>query len=93
MTTNELLLIALILLQVGDAHSTLTILKQGGREANPVMQFAFTLFGSPLNAFIVKGIGVAVLGYFVLLPGPTIIIAMLVLIYAAVVTNNYRQIK
>lgn len=91
--TNDILLGALVALQFLDAHSTMKILSQGGREMNPVMLFAFTLFGSAAAAFAVKGVAVSAIGYFLLYPEPPLVLGVVVLTYAAIVTNNYRQIK
>jgi len=48
---NTGLLILFCVLQAADVYTTLTVLKQGGRELNPVMAKLFTRF-DPLTAMV-----------------------------------------
>ena len=82
---NTGLLILFCVLQAADVYTTLTVLKQGGRELNPVMAKLFTRF-DPLTAMVsVKLVGVWALSY--------VDMWMLTLaacfVYAFVVNQNY----
>jgi hypothetical protein len=86
---NTGLLILFCVLQAADVYTTLTVLKQGGRELNPVMAKLFTRF-DPLTAMVsVKLVGVWALWY--------VDMWMLTLaacvVYAYVVNRNYWEIK
>jgi hypothetical protein len=60
---NTGLLILYVLLQAADVYTTLTVLKQGGRELNPVMAKLFAKF-YPLAVMVgiklVGGVGAVV---------------------------------
>ena len=82
---NTGLLILYVLLQAADVYTTLTVLKQGGRELNPVLAKLFTRF-DPLPVMVsVKLVGVWALWY--------VDMWMLTLaacvVYAFVVNQNY----
>ncbi len=82
-----MLLLALAVLQVGDFYTTTTILKNGGRELNPVMRKLFDLLGVEL-AMVIKGVGAVVMAYYVL---PVEYLVPLVVLYCAVVAFNFRS--
>jgi hypothetical protein len=82
---NTGLLILYVLLQAADVYTTLTVLKQGGRELNPVLAKLFTKF-DPLAVMVgIKLVGVWALWY--------VDMWMLTLavcgVYAYVVNQNY----
>ena len=55
---NTALLVFFILLQIGDIYTTHTVLKQGGRELNPVLAKLFAKF-DPLAVMVgIKLVGV-----------------------------------
>ena len=60
---NTALLILYVLLQAADVYTTLTVLKQGGRELNPVLAKLFAKF-DPLAVMVgIKLVGVWALWY------------------------------
>lgn len=82
---NTALLILFCLLQAADIWTTLTVLKQGGRELNPLLAKLFAKF-DPLTVMVgVKLVGVWALWY--------VNLWMLTLaaccVYAYVVNQNY----
>jgi len=82
---NTALLILYVLLQSADVYTTLTVLKQGGRELNPVLAKLFAK-ADPLTVMVgVKLVGVWALWY--------VDLWMLTLaacgVYAYVVNQNY----
>jgi len=86
---NTALLILFCLLQAADVYTTLTVLKQGGRELNPLLAKLFAK-ADPLTVMvIVKLVGVWALWY--------VNLWMLTLaacgVYAYVVNRNYWEIK
>jgi hypothetical protein len=86
---NTTLLVFFILLQIGDIYTTHTVLKQGGRELNPVLAKLFAKF-DPLAVMVgIKLVGVWALWY--------VDMWMLTLaacvVYAYVVNRNYWEIK
>ena len=84
---NTPLLILFVLLQAADAYTTLTVLKQGGRELNPVMAKLFTRF-DPLTAMvIVKLVGVWALWYV----NSWMLTLAACVVYAYVVNRNYWE--
>lgn len=91
MTAAYALLIALALLQALDAWTTWRILGAGGRELNPVMRWVMAQIGV-VPALVVKGVGVAVIGWVVFVPWPWVL-GGVVLFYVGVVVFNFRSIK
>jgi hypothetical protein len=86
---NTGLLALFCLLQAADVYTTLTVLKQGGRELNPVLAKLFERF-DPLAVMVgIKLVGVWALWY--------VNLWMLTLaaccVYAYVVNRNYREIQ
>jgi hypothetical protein len=78
-------------LQLGDIYTTHTILKQGGRELNPVLAYLFGKFGHMPVLVVSKVIAVALVYLYVL--NVPIILGILSALYAYVVFNNYKQIR
>jgi hypothetical protein len=86
---NAGLLILFCLLQAADVYTTLTVLKQGGRELNPVLAKLFAKF-DPLTVMVtLKLLAVWALWY---VNSWMLTLAACVL-YAYVVNRNYWEIK
>ena len=86
---NTGLLVLFCLLQAADVYTTLTVLKQGGRELNPVLAKLFAKF-DPLSVLVItKLLGVWAL-WWVNLAWLTFAAC---LVYAYVVVRNYLEIK
>ena len=82
---NTGLLILYVLLQAADAYTTLTVLKQGGRELNPILAKLFTRF-DPLAVMVgIKLVGVWALWYV----NSWMLTLAAVVVYAFVVNQNY----
>jgi putative effector of murein hydrolase LrgA (UPF0299 family) len=86
---NTGLLILFALLQAADIWTTLTVLKQGGRELNPLLAALFSRFDPLTVMVIVKLAGVWVLWWIdvwqITLAG--------CVVFAYVVNRNYWEIK
>ena len=77
------------MLQAADAYTTLTVLKQGGRELNPILAKLFTRF-DPLPVMVsVKLVGVWALWYV----NSWMLTLAACVVYAYVVNRNYWEIK
>jgi hypothetical protein len=86
---NTALLILFCVLQAADVYTTLTVLKQGGRELNPVLAKLFAKF-DPLPVMVgIKLAGVWALWY-VDMWGLTLAACV---VYVWVVANNFREIR
>jgi len=86
---NTTLLVFFILLQIGDIYTTLTVLKQGGRELNPVLAKLFAKF-DPLAVMVgIKLVGVWALWYVDM----WMLTLAVCVVYAYVVNRNYWEIK
>lgn len=86
------LTILLILMQVFDFYSTYIILKNGGSELNPVVDFLIQKIGLVAALIIAKG--VAVIGVLVIYYVDVLIaILILVAVYSYVCFNNYKAMK
>jgi hypothetical protein len=82
---NTGLLILYVLLQAADVYTTLTVLKQGGRELNPVLAKLFAKF-DPLAVMVsVKLVGVWALWYV----NSWMLTLAACVVYAFVVNQNY----
>ena len=87
----EPLFIAFVILQLADIYTTKTILNDGGRELNPLMAKAFEKFGV-LPSLVVSKSVVAVLVY-LYVQQHEVVMALLVLFYLIVISNNFYQIN
>lgn len=89
---NWILLGVLMLLQFGDWYTTKTVLAQGGRELNPVMNWIFNKIGFT-GGMIAKCVYVFALGYILATLGSmgSIVLGILIALYSWVVWHNYRQ--
>ena len=84
---NTALLILYVLLQAADVYTTLTVLKQGGRELNPVLAKLFTKF-DPLAVMVgIKLVGVWALWYV----NSWMLTLAACVVYAYVVNRNYWE--
>ena len=82
---NTSLLIIFCLLQAADVYTTLTVLKQGGRELNPILAKLFTRF-DPLAVMVgIKLVGVWALWYV----NSWMLTLAACVVYAFVVNQNY----
>ena len=89
---NEKLLIALIALNVLDAFLTVRILKDGGKELNPVMDKLMKKIGVVPALVLAKAAGIGVLAY--LLPYvPYQALLALCCVYIGVVIWNVKTLK
>jgi hypothetical protein len=85
---HEQALILLALTQVGDAATTLAILKRGGRELNPLVRWLMDK-ATPLTAMVGKGVATVAVGTML---EPVYVLAMAALT-AAVVGWNLWQLN
>jgi hypothetical protein len=86
---NTGLLILFCLLQAADVYTTLTVLKQGGRELNPVLAKLFVKF-DPLAVMVtLKLLAVWALWYV----NSWMLTLAACVVYAYVVNRNYWEIK
>ena len=84
---NTGLLILFCVLQAADVYTTLTVLKQGGRELNPVLAKLFTRF-DPLAVMVgIKLAGVWALWYV----NSWMLTLAACAVYAYVVNRNYWE--
>ena len=84
---NTGLLILFCLLQAADVYTTLTVLKQGGRELNPVLAKLFAKF-NPLAVMVgIKLAGVWALWYV----NSWMLTLAACVVYAYVVNRNYLE--
>ena len=84
---NTSLLILYVLLQAADVYTTLTVLKQGGRELNPVLAKLFAKF-DPLAVMVgIKLVGVWALWYV----NSWMLTLAACAVYAYVVNRNYWE--
>ena len=82
---NTGLLILYVLLQAADVYTTLTVLKQGGRELNPMLAKLFAKF-DPLAVMVgIKLVGVWALWYV----NSWMLTISACVVYAYVVNQNY----
>lgn len=82
----------LVILQIFDAWTTIAILKQGGREANPVLAKLFNKFGPVAVLCATKAAAIALIVW-LHSEDQLYIIGALAVIFTAVVINNLRQVK
>lgn len=85
------LLILFGILQLADIYTTHTVLRQGGREVNPLLNVLFGKFGH--IAVLVAFKGAVIFLAFAFLADQPYILGGLCALYLAVVIHNWRQIK
>ena len=86
------LLIALAVLQALDGFTTRRILDQGGRELNPVMRAGFAAIGF-WPTIAAKGAALVALAAWLVSKAGPIAPGIMVALYSAVVTWNWRQLR
>ena len=87
-----LLTILFGLLQLLDWYTTRTILKNGGREQNPLMNFLFHLNKENVDTVMfIKALLSTILGYFIGVAMP-ICLVILIVIYLFVVIHNWKSL-
>ena len=87
-----LLTILFGLLQLLDWYTTRTILKNGGREQNPLMNFLFHLNKENVDiVMFIKALLSTILGYFIGVAMP-ICLVILIVIYLFVVIHNWKSL-
>jgi len=85
-----ILTLTFFILQLLDWYSTRTILKQGGYEQNPVMAFVFKYVNVDV-ALAIKAVLLAVIGYYIGLVLPILLVG-LIFGYLAVVIHNGKSL-
>jgi len=91
MNSNEILFFALVGLNVLDVYTTMQILKQGGRELNPLMAWLMGKIG-PLPAMLALKVPLLVAMGLMLTDVPPWMLLALLALYVFVVANNLRVI-
>lgn len=86
------LALILILMQLFDFYSTFVILRAGGREVNPVVNFLINKIGLVLALIIAKSVAIAGV-VFIYYVDNLIAMIVLILIYSYVCLNNYKVMK
>ena len=80
------------ILQFLDWYTTRTILKNGGREQNPLMNFLFHLNKENVDVVMcIKALVSTIIGYFIGLAIP-ILLVVLIVIYLFVVIHNWKSL-
>jgi len=85
-----ILSLTFFILQLLDWYTTRTILKQGGYEQNPVMAFVFKYVNVDV-ALAIKSALLGVLGYYIGLEYPLLLV-VLIIVYIAVVFHNWKSL-
>ena len=85
-----LLTFTFFILQCLDWYTTRTILKQGGYEQNPEMAFVFKYVNVDV-ALSIKAVLLSVLGYYIGLVLPILLVG-LIFVYLAVVIHNGKSL-
>jgi len=85
-----ILSLTFFILQLLDWYTTRTILKNGGYEQNPVMAFVFKYLNVDV-ALAIKSVLLGVLGYFIGLEYPLLLV-VLIIIYLAVIFHNWKSL-
>ena len=80
------------ILQLLDWYTTRTILKNGGREQNPLMNFLFNLNKENVDLVMsIKALVSTAVGYFIGLAIPLLLV-ILIIIYLVAVIHNSKSI-
>jgi hypothetical protein len=87
-----LLTFTFFILQSLDWYTTRTILKNGGREQNPLMNFLFNLNKENVDLVMcIKALASTTIGYFIGLAIPLLLV-ILIIIYLVAVIHNAKSI-
>lgn len=87
---TSILILLLVALNVADILLTLRIIKQGGRELNPLLAWLMTRIG--IKPALIVSKAVLLVAAALVLRSPAIL-TLLCLAYAAVVWHNWRQLR
>lgn len=87
-----ILVILICLLQIGDGLTTDHILKRGGKELNPVMDWLFTKFGMRI-VLISKALFVSLVAILAFNYAPIALIPLTIMYVAVVAWNAYQIYK
>lgn len=85
-----LLLILFVAMQVCDWITTTLILRDGGREVNPIMAKLFSALGMHPALALTKAVAI-VLALYLTVTGAWWMVGLIDVIYLAVVVHNLRQ--
>lgn len=88
--TVVLLLGLLVFAQIADAYTTIRVLRQGGRELNPVMRYLIEHLGM-LPAMLLKVTVIALLGYQAM--GMPLVLAAVTAVSFIPVLINLRNLR
>ena len=87
-----ILTLTFFILQLLDWYTTATILKNGGREQNPLMNFLFHLNKENVDLIMcIKALLSTLIGYFIGVAIP-ICLVILIVIYLFVVIHNWKSL-
>ena len=87
-----ILTLTFFILQLLDWYTTRTILKNGGREQNPLMNFLFHLNKENVDLIMcIKALLSTLIGYFIGVTIPLCLV-ILIVIYLAAVIHNAKSI-
>lgn len=87
-----ILTLTFFILQLLDWYTTRTILKNGGREQNPLMNFLFHLNRENVDIVMcIKALLSTLIGYFIGVAIP-ICLVILIVIYLFVVIHNWKSL-
>jgi len=86
---NTALLVFFILLQIGDIYTTHSVLKQGGRELNPILAKLFEK-ADPIVVMVTLKLAAVLALWYVNMWGLTLAACVG---YVWVVANNFREIR
>ena len=87
-----ILTLTFFILQLLDWYTTRTILKNGGREQNPLMNFLFHLNKENVDiVMFIKGLLSTIVGYFIGVAIPFLLV-ILIVIYLTVVIHNGKSL-
>ena len=92
MTLNELFFVTLVILNVLDIYTTLRVLRQGGEELNPVMDWLMDKVGVIPALIVPKATYLIAVGYF-LTDLPSMVMFGLCCFYVLLVLHNFGEIK
>lgn len=94
MTTSNLCLIAFLLLQAADAYTTTYGIRNGLKEANPIMRFLITKLGLYVGQLTIRLPIIAMVSYFALTGGlEEWAMILLVVPFAALLVNNIYWLR
>ena len=84
-----ILTLTFCILQLLDWYTTSTILKNGGREQNPLMNFLFNLNKENVDLVMcIKALVSTIVGYFIGLAMPLLLVVLIIIYLLAVIHNG-----